>query len=213
MEVRITQQRVALAALFVLAGVGLGSLLSPLVGSALATAGQTVNISDHSASAFFAKVDSNGALKTVGTVSGGNVSISAPQSAFSFPAGSFPDGGPTVQFAATNATVAFTGFRVANQSSVSTTLSIYQYPEPSTSCDLANAGARRFLGQFSVPAGETVDEQLTTPQIIKPISGSSYWCFVTFAPGPGGSIFWTTYSGYVVSGSFTPLSRFASRRG
>ena len=59
MEVRITKLRVAMAALFVLAGVGLASLLSPLVGTALATVGQVVNISDHSGSAFFAKVDSD----------------------------------------------------------------------------------------------------------------------------------------------------------
>ena len=62
MEVCITKTRVALAALFVLAGVGLASLLSPLVESALANVGQVVNISDHSTSAFFAKVDSTGKL-------------------------------------------------------------------------------------------------------------------------------------------------------
>jgi hypothetical protein len=62
MEVRITKTHVALAALFVLAGVGLGSLLSPLVETALANVGQTVNISDHSASAYFAKVSSDGKL-------------------------------------------------------------------------------------------------------------------------------------------------------
>ena len=62
MEVCITKTRVALAALFVLAGVGLASLLSPLVESALANVGQVVNISDHSSSAFFAKVDSTGKL-------------------------------------------------------------------------------------------------------------------------------------------------------
>ena len=62
MQIRITKSRAAIAALFVLAGVGLGSLLSPLVGSALATVGQTVNISDHSGSAFFAKVSSDGKL-------------------------------------------------------------------------------------------------------------------------------------------------------
>ena len=66
MRIGITKSRAAVAALFVLAGVGLGSLLSPLVGSALATVGQTVNISDHSASAFFAKVSSDGKL-AVGT--------------------------------------------------------------------------------------------------------------------------------------------------
>jgi hypothetical protein len=62
MQIRITKSRAAMAALFVLAGVGLGNLLSPLVGSALANVGQVVNISDHSGSAFFAKVDSAGKL-------------------------------------------------------------------------------------------------------------------------------------------------------
>ena len=45
MQIRITKLRVAMAALIVLAGVGLGTLLSPLVGSALAVSGQAVNIS------------------------------------------------------------------------------------------------------------------------------------------------------------------------
>jgi hypothetical protein len=62
MQIRITKTRAAIAALFVLAGVGLGSLLSPLIGSALATVGQTVNISDNTASASFAKVSSDGKL-------------------------------------------------------------------------------------------------------------------------------------------------------
>jgi hypothetical protein len=62
MQIRITKPRAALAALFVLAGIGLGSLLSPLVGTALANVGQVVNISDHSGSAYFAKVDSTGKL-------------------------------------------------------------------------------------------------------------------------------------------------------
>jgi hypothetical protein len=69
MEIRITKPRVALAAVFVLAGVGVGNLLSPLVGTALATVGQTVNISDHSSSAYFVKVDSAGKL-AVGDGSG-----------------------------------------------------------------------------------------------------------------------------------------------
>src|SRR5262245_46209818 len=62
MQIRITKSRAAMAALFVLAGVGLGSLLSPLIGTALATVGQTVNISDNSPSAFFAKVSQDGKL-------------------------------------------------------------------------------------------------------------------------------------------------------
>src|SRR5512132_120217 len=62
MEVRITKLRVAMAAPFVLAGVGLASLLSPLIDTALATVGTVSNISDHSASAYFAKVTSDGKL-------------------------------------------------------------------------------------------------------------------------------------------------------
>jgi hypothetical protein len=69
MDIRITKVRAAIAALFVLAGIGLGSLLSPLVGTALATAGQIVNISDRSGSAYFAKVSSDGKL-VVGDGSG-----------------------------------------------------------------------------------------------------------------------------------------------
>jgi hypothetical protein len=57
MQIRITKQRAAVAALFVLAGIGLASLLSQLGGDALATVGNTVNISDHSSSAYFAKVN------------------------------------------------------------------------------------------------------------------------------------------------------------
>ena len=64
----------------------------------------------------------------------------------------------------------------------------------------------RFLGQFAVPAGQTVDEQLTTPQILKPLSGRPYWCLVTFASGTTGSGFYTNYSGYAASGTFTPPS-------
>ena len=62
MEVRITKLRVAMAARFVLAGVGLASLLGPLVGSALANVGQVVNISDPLGVGHFAKVDSAGKL-------------------------------------------------------------------------------------------------------------------------------------------------------
>jgi hypothetical protein len=63
---QITKIRLAMAALFVLAGVGLASLLSPLIGNALATVGQVVNVSDPTL-ANTAKVDGSGALKVAGT--------------------------------------------------------------------------------------------------------------------------------------------------
>jgi hypothetical protein len=203
MTIRITKPRLVAAGLLVLAGVGLGSLLSPLINNALATVGQVVNISDNSASPNFAKVDSNGALKTFGTVTGGNVSVSAPQSAFNFPALSFNDGTEVPQFPATNATLAFTGFRVANGTSAPTTVNLWQYGETSTTCQVS-VSVFKFLGQFSVPAGQTVDEQLTTPQILRPLPGRPYWCLVTVASGGTGSSFYTTYSGYVASGTFVP---------
>jgi hypothetical protein len=212
MTIRITKTRLAAAGLFVLAGIGLGSLLSPLIGTALATVGQTVNISDHSASPDFAKVDSTGALKTVGTVSGGNISISAPQSAFYFAARTVTDAGAQVHIPPTKATLAFTGFRIANETPNSTpnstTVDIYELGELSTSCDFGT-GAIRFLGSFAVLAGDTVDEQLTTPVIVKPLSGHPYWCLVVyangFADGSGsGNPFYITYSGYAASGTFSP---------
>jgi len=76
---RATKQRIALAGLLVLAGAGLASLLSPLIGTALATVGQVVNISDHSASANFAKVTAAGELRTNAVVSG-KVATAAPPS-------------------------------------------------------------------------------------------------------------------------------------
>jgi hypothetical protein len=104
MEVRITKLRMATGTLFVLAGVGLGSLLSPLVGSALANVGQVVNISDHSGSAYFAKVDSTGKLavgdgagplSVDGTVSGRPAAPASPWHASGNPAGSLWLAGPT----------------------------------------------------------------------------------------------------------------------
>jgi hypothetical protein len=91
MTIRITKPRLAAAGLFVLAGVGLGSLLSPLVGSALATAGQIVNISDHSGSAYFAKVDPVGRLSVnPGVITVRPASPSIPWSASENIEGGFP---------------------------------------------------------------------------------------------------------------------------
>jgi hypothetical protein len=186
--------------------IALIALFVAITGTAYAAAPQLFSIADHTTPANVAKVSATGALSTTGAVSGTVSAVpAAPKTPFSFPSISFADGGATTQFGATNATVAFTGFRVANHLSVSTTLSIYQYGEPAASCSTSPTSSR-FLGQFSVPAGQTVDEQRTTPQIVKPLAGSPYWCFVTFAEGSSGSSFYTTYSGYVVSGTFAPAT-------
>jgi len=45
---------------------------------------------------------------------------------------------------------------------------------------------------------------LTTPEIVKPLGGAPYWCLAATATGTSGAFFYTTLSGYVASGSFTP---------
>ena len=71
MEVRITKLRVAMAALFVRGRSRSCQPAQPTRRTPRSpTVGQVVNISDHSASAYFAKVTSAGELKTNGVVSG-----------------------------------------------------------------------------------------------------------------------------------------------
>ena len=62
MDFRTTKPRLAAAGLFVLAGVGLANILSPLVQTAAATAGQIVNVSDP-VNANTARVDATGRLE------------------------------------------------------------------------------------------------------------------------------------------------------
>lgn len=98
------------------------ALFVAITGTAYAAAPQLFSIADHTTPANAAKVSAAGALSTTGTVSGTvNAIPAAPKTPFSFPSISFVDDGATVQFSATNAAVAFTGFRVANATSVSTT--------------------------------------------------------------------------------------------
>jgi hypothetical protein len=146
MEVRITPLRVAMAALFVLAGVGLASLLSPLVGTALAAAGQIVNISDRSGSAFFAKVDSagklavgdgNGALSVDGTVASRPAAPASPwrvsddiETAGKFIAG--PSASPI------NVTSLSVSTDAPSGQSLDVRLFLYHVPSTATSCSTTN---------------------------------------------------------------------------
>ena len=143
MEVRfkLTKYRVAMAALFVLAGVGLGNLLSPLVGSALATVGSTTNISDHSASAYFAKVSSDGKL-AVGDGSGpltvdGTVSgrPAAPASPWHANVGiNSPNFGLLAGPSATPINLTSLSLSTSDPGSVSVTVSAYSVASSATSC-------------------------------------------------------------------------------
>lgn len=180
------------------------ALLIALGGTAYAATATIVNIADPTTPANVAKVDATGALKTsvVGTV---NVRPLQPATPFNFTALSFTDGGQTGQFAPTSATVDMTGTRVANGTAGATNVDLYEYgfASTATSCETqASTGNRRFLGEFSVPAGQTADEQLTTPLVLKPLNTGGKWCVITFASGTNGAGFWITYNGYVGSGTF-----------
>jgi hypothetical protein len=158
--------------------------------------GNAVNIVDGTNAAYLAKVSSSGEL-----VTSGNARPLAPTKPFNFAAISFTDGGFTGQFAPTTATLALTGIRVANSTGNATNITIYQYMGTGSGCFSAT-GTSRFLGQWMVPAGQTLVEPLTTPLVLKPATAGQPWCLATYASGSGGYGFYITYNGYVVSGTF-----------
>jgi hypothetical protein len=142
MEVRfkLTKYRAAIAALFVLAGVGLGNLLSPLVGSALATVGTVSNISDHSASAYFAKVSSDGKL-AVGDGAGplsvdGTVASRPSAPASPWHANVEIDTNPGLLAGPSATPINLTSLSISTSDPASTGVSIYAYSVASsaTSC-------------------------------------------------------------------------------
>jgi hypothetical protein len=182
--------------------ISLLALSIAVTGTAVAAAPQLFAIADKTG-VNVAKVNTSGQLSTAGTVSG-SVGMAVPSKPFNFAAISFQDNFATAQFAPTTATVALTGFRVANGVSVPTSVSYFQYDETSTSC--SETATRRFLGQFVVPASDTVVEQLNTPIVLKPLVTGHSWCIITYASGNGGSGFWTTYNGFTTSGTFAAAS-------
>jgi hypothetical protein len=206
MEVRITKTRAAMAALFVLAGIGLGSLLSPLVGSALANVGQVVNISDHSASAYFAKVDSSGALKTTAVVSGRVAPALPPQP---FYVARFVDVGASFvpALGPTTATVALTDLKLGNDfRNQGRRLALFEYsaPAPNTSCTNPRL---RFLGYYDVGSAQTLDVSFQTPPVLKPLAGGDAWCLTVNLTAPAGDPNYfdsLALGGYVLAGTFTP---------
>lgn len=185
------------------------ALLVALGGTAFAATGTIVNIADPTTATHIARVSASGALVTTGTgVVSGNVAPAPPTRPFNLSVGSFTDGAQTAQFAPTSATLALTGIRVANITANGTNVVLWEYGFPSgeTTCSTSGSTVTRFLGEFAVPAGQTVEEPLTTPLILKPISSGGTWCLITFASGSTGSAFYTTYNGYVVSGTFAPAA-------
>lgn len=205
MQVRITKMRLATAGLFVLAGVGLGSLLSPLVGSAMATVGQTVNISDHSGSAFFATVNSAGELKTSAVVSG-KVAPALPPQPFTV-SRTVTEASNAFVLGPTTATVALTDVTFANSFSNGARalfLSIFSAAAPNTGCTNV---LNRLVAAYNAPSAETVVQDLATPIVLKPLASGHAWCLVADLQAPAGEVDHparVTVDGYVLSGTFTP---------
>ena len=203
MQLRITKSRAAIAALFVLAGVGLGSLLSPLVGTALATAGQIVNISDRSGSAFFANVTSAGELKTNGVVSG-KVAPALPPQPFSV--NRLLSNG-LVFLGPTTATVALTDLSFTNHfgnQGRNLVLAQNSGPAPNTNC--AN-NRQRIVGVYNVSTSQTVVQDFVTPIVLKPLASGDAWCVLVSLGAPAGDANFAVnlmLGGYVLSGTFAP---------
>jgi hypothetical protein len=208
MQIRMTKSRAAMAVLFVLAGVGLGSLLSPLVGTALATVGQTVNISDHSSSAYFAKVDSSGALKTTAAVTG-KVGPALPPQPFSVER-EFSIAAPVYVLGPTSATLALTDVTFANYfAAQGRDLRLQELSGPSPNTNCTNFVHTPTVGRFDAEGGQTVHVSFQTPIVLKPLAAGEAWCLYAAMGGPSGDpdyVDGLTVGGYVVSGSFTPPS-------
>jgi hypothetical protein len=188
------------------------ALLVALGGTALAATGTIVNIADPATPANKAKVNAAGALSTAATVPGG-VAPAPPKTPFNFNGINFADANESGQMAPTTATIAMTGMRFANATPNGTDVSLYQVGVSASGCTTTSSTGQRFLGQFAIPAGQTVDEQLTTPLVLKPLSAGGPWCLVTYASGTTGSGFWSTYNGYVVSGTFASGTSTTSAAG
>ena len=167
MQIRITKSRAATAALFVLAGIGLGNLLSPLVGNALATVGSVTNISDHSSSTFFAKVDSAGRL-SVGDGSGplsvdGTVMARSAAPAYPWRASEDIQNQRVLIAGPSTAPINVTSLSVSTDASsgqgLSVALYLYYVPSTATSCTTTSFGGTlwhiRDAGDTVTPASFT----------------------------------------------------------
>jgi hypothetical protein len=182
------------------------ALFVALSGTAVAVAPTVVNIADPTTPTRIAKVGPGGGLNVTGATS-----MLAPGKPLNFTSISFTDGFITTQILPTSATIAVTGIRIANVTSNATNIYFQQYASDG-GCD-ATLG-NRFLGIFAVPAGQTVEEQLTTPIVLKPLAGHAEWCLASYASGNTGNGFDTTFNGYTISGTFvSPSIKKASPRG
>jgi len=202
MQVHITKLRLALAAsACVLGGVAIATLLSPLVGSALATAGQIVNVSDPTAS-YTARVDSTGALKTAGLAA-----PTLPRLPFNYSTG-FYTGGSRRFLGPTTATVALTDLKIANYfgNTGARYVSFFQYSAaaPNTSCTNTRF---KYRGSYDVAARDSVHANFETPLVLFPLASGHAWCLMVAVAAPAGDLNYpvaVSVGGYVPTGIFFP---------
>jgi hypothetical protein len=217
-QIRITKYRVAMATLFVLAGAGLGNLLSPFVGSALATVGQTVNISDHSSAAYFATVDKTGALKTTAVVSGGYVGQNAPQHPFFTTVDLYASAQNNI-ILANKSVVALTRISVENHfaqaAGETARITLVELGGNATVCD--GSSGQRTLGNYEVDPGESFSDAMQSPIVLQPLAANDVWCLAGFASlegSPNSYILPTvSISGFAVSGGIPPMVQSAPQPG
>jgi len=171
MQVRITKLRLVLASFaFVLRGVGIATLLSPIVGNALATAGQIVNVSDPTAP-YTARVDRDGALKTAGLDA-----PTLPRLPFNTSTGVQAGIGIRI-LGPTTATVALTDIKIANdfRNTGARLVSFNEYSAtaPNSSCSNPR---HRALGYYDVLARDSIHANFETPLVLKPLASGDAWC-------------------------------------
>jgi hypothetical protein len=203
MHIRVTKLRLVLAAfVLILSGVGLATVLSPLVGSAFATAGQIVNVADRTAS-YTARVDATGALKTAGTAA-----PTLPRQPFHMAGFVFNNQSGSWLTTPTTATLALTDLSVENPPSntVSTLLWLHQIASSSQDSCATSTPQRLVLNQ-SVRPGDTANVGLSTPIVLKPFSSGQPYCLRAYAVAPSGGAsgggIGVALTGYVPTGTLT----------
>jgi hypothetical protein len=185
------------------------ALLVALGGTALAATGQLVNIADGTNSAYLAKVDSAGAVKTAGT----NVpSPGTPFRTSSSVSNFYANGNIRPTLFTTTATLAITRITYANPigNADPWEAAIWYVPIPSGgTCTYSNPGVKR-LELVAVPAKSTLVEPLPTPIVLKPAAAGQSWCMVAVADQPttagNPEPMEITFVGYVTSGTFNAPS-------
>lgn len=180
--------------------VALVALAAALGGTAVA-ATNAVTIADPTTPANKAAVSANGALQV-----GGTLAPTAPKGSFFGFQGGDPGTSATL-IARNKATVALTRLSFENPydqaNNAAVRFVVIQAAGSGTTCD--GTGAFNVVGTYAVPAGQSFEDEPSTPIVLKPLPSSSTWCLllnvgINGNPSPHSTPF-ASFSGYTVSGS------------